>query len=155
MENFGKLDDHGTDPVDSPKFELSRGNSNDNTSSKLKSNMSLSKVTRKVLNMSEVKYKLGRITNRYLLDFDDEYELKLRSGISREFTTVDEKTWKYLKKWYGCDIEFEYDGYEDTDPSGQATEEGGESEEGEGESENSQEEQEQEEQNESESSEAD
>lgn len=61
------------------------------------------KATRKILTIDQLRYRPGRINNRYLVEFDEDSELKLKSGLveNQDYTLVDAKTWKYLKKWYG------------------------------------------------------
>ncbi|CAI2363887.1 unnamed protein product [Moneuplotes crassus] len=92
-------------------------------------------IKRNLISFEMLKYKPGKIFNHSLLYFDNNSNMKLKDDLTegQDYYLVDSKTWQYLSKWYGCDIEAKYqDTYES---EGESTDNSQESEENEGESE--------------------
>lgn len=52
-------------------------------------------------------HKPGKIWNKSLIHFDEDSNLYLKSNLQegKDYFLVDRKTWKYLQKWYGFDVE--------------------------------------------------
>jgi len=67
--------------------------------------------------MDQLIWKPGKIFNRNLMYFDEDSLLKFNknSEEGKDYFLVDSQTWKFFKKWYGCDMEAIYD--QDSDSS--------------------------------------
>jgi len=72
---------------------------------------------RKIISMDQLIWKPGKIFNRNLMYFDEDSLLKFNknSEEGKDYFLVDSQTWKFFKKWYGCDMEAIYD--QDSDSS--------------------------------------
>ena len=64
-----------------------------------------------------------------MLKFNEESELELRSGliVDKDYSLINSKTWNYLSKWYGYDVECLYkepdQSYSNSDSDGNENEE--------------------------------
>jgi hypothetical protein len=61
----------------------------------------------KVVSFESLLLKPGKICNKSLVFFDEDSNIFLRSNIQegKDYFLVDGKTWKFLEKWYGFDVE--------------------------------------------------